>query len=116
MLTHRRKQILPGQRAITVRRFACDRMGQLYPAAAALEISIVQGADRIKLPPHIVSYDLWQHRDALVTALAGAHHDLSAIQCDVLHAQLQRFQQSETRTIKQIRYQPLRARELLKYS
>ena len=52
-----------------------------------------------------------QHRPAVSPALPPTHHDLAAVEVDVLHAQLQALEQAEAGAVEERRHQPSRAGE-----
>jgi hypothetical protein len=60
---------------------------------------------RVELTPERTHQNFRQHGATVAIALATPHDDLPALEIDVLHAQLQRLEQAQARSIQERRHQ-----------
>ena len=65
----------------------------------------VLGSHRVQVSRELGLYRGRQHRDPILVALAGTHHELVGAEVDVLHTQPAGFQDREPSSIHEIRHQ-----------
>jgi hypothetical protein len=77
-------------------------------ARAQAEIGFVLLADRDEVVAQQRDQGLGEDRVPVLTTLAVAHQDLAALQIDVLDAQVQRLEESQTATIEKRSHDAIR--------
>src|SRR5262249_20331837 len=110
-----RKDPLPHPLPPSVRILPGQGRRQLYPASPSSLVTLVLRSDEVELPRQVRLGDGWQHRRAVLVALATPNHDLIGPEVDVLDPEAATFEHAEAGPVHQPGHEPRRAAETLDY-
>jgi hypothetical protein len=109
----RREDVLPGEARPGLRELQTQRVREVDLATPSSQLGTVPHRDVAELHAQGVADRARQERRAVVAALAPAHHDLAAVEIDVLHPKRKRLHEAQAAPIKKLGDQAKRRAELL---
>jgi hypothetical protein len=104
--TGRREQVLPAQVASSGWDFPGEAARKIDKTAAGADILDVTHTHSIGLAQEVTLECIREDGDPVVATFAASDHDLTAIKGKVFDADRERFHETKSRAIEQIRYEP----------